>query len=159
MTHRPHAPVSVPRAMLLASAAALVMSVLLLLASWGARAAIGAYDDSPDANIGAGMLLTFVPVLVAPLLAWPLLRLVRLPRPGLTALVFAVPYLVLSFVGLTVWVWIDTAVPVGSAYTEVDPLLTMGAVDAVVSVLSLSGAALVTSRLHAAGHARQGAGG
>ncbi|XKK41111.1 transporter [Nocardiopsis sp. ARC36] len=159
MTHRPHTPVSAPRAMLLAAAAALAMSVLLLLAAWVARAAIGAHDDSPDANIGAGMLLTFVPVLVAPLLAWPLLRLVRLPYPGLTALVFAVPYLVLSFVGLTVWVWIDTAIPVGSAYTEIDPMLTMGAVDAVVSVICLSGAALVTSRLHAAGHARQSAGG
>jgi len=155
MSYRPPVPVPAARAILLAAVAALIASALLLLATWGARAYIGAYHPTPDANIGAGMLLTALPVLLAPLLSWPLLRLLRLPHPGLTALFSVPPLLILSFVGLMLWVEVDVRMPVDSAYTSVDPLLTTGAVDAVVLVLSLAAAALVTSRLHAARHARE----
>ena len=155
MTYRPLTPVSAPRAVLLAAVAALIASVLLLLAAWGLRAYIAAYHPTPDANIGAGMLLTALPVVLAPLLAWPLLRLVRLPYPGLTALISVPPLLVLSFAGMMLWVEVDLRMPVDSAYTAIDPLLTSGAVDAVVLAASLAIAALVTSRMHAARHARE----
>lgn len=150
MSYRPQSPVSAPRVVLLATTAALVTSALLLLATWGARAYIAAYHPTPDANIGAGMLLTFVPALLSPLVAWPLLRLVRLPFPGFTALIAALPYFVLSVIGMMVWGAIDSRMPIESAYTSIDPLLTMGVVDALALAVALSGAALVTAGVHRA---------
>jgi hypothetical protein len=59
-------------------------------------------DEVIGANIGAGMVAVLLPFLLGPLLAWPLLRLFRVARPGPAVLVSLPLYLV--WAGVLLWV-------------------------------------------------------
>ncbi|OOC55533.1 MULTISPECIES: transporter [Nocardiopsis] len=143
MTYRPQAPVPLPRAILLATAAAFAAVALSHLVGWAVSQYLEALHTTPDANIGAGLALLLLPVPLAPVLVWPLVRMVRLPYPALTALAVALPYL-LSAMG----VW-----QLCMSFTDpAPPLVSVGflaVADALALTVVLAATAVLTTRHHA----------
>lgn len=152
MNHRSPAPA--PRTVLLAVAAALAATALAHLAGWAVAHAMDAAHTAPDANIGAGMALLLLPFPLAPVLAWPLARAVRLPRPGTTALVCAPVYLVLAVGVWTLWPGAADRVPRTSfLHPVLDSVWSLVATNAVILTITL-----VTAALLVRGRSARGAG-
>ncbi|WP_047871819.1 hypothetical protein [Nocardiopsis sp. RV163] len=144
MNHRSPAPASVPRTVLLASAAALAAVALAHLAGWGVAHAMDAAHTAPDANIGAGMALLLLPFPLAPVMAWPLALAARLPRPGTTALVCAPAYLLLAVVVWTLWPGAADRTPQGSfLHPVLESAWSLVAANALVLAVALVAAALI----------------
>ncbi|PDP89251.1 transporter [Glycomyces fuscus] len=137
-------PAPASRTVLLAVAAALAATALAHLAGWAVAQAMDAAHTTPDANIGAGMALLLLPLPLAPVLAWPLLRAVRLPRPGVTALVGAPVYLVLAVGVWLLWSGNIDRVPRDSPlYPVAESVWTLVAGNAVSLGIALVTAALL----------------
>ncbi|MFD6953201.1 transporter [Nocardiopsis sp. TSRI0078] len=150
MTHRPHAPVPVPRAILLAAAAALAATALSHLVGWAVSQYLDSVHDTPDANIGAGLALILLPVPLAPVLAWPLVRTVRLPHPALTTLLGALLYLPLAVGAWGLWASALDGTRVGSLLAPVlGSVWSLAAAEAVALAVALAASAVLTTRHHA----------
>ncbi|WP_435110855.1 transporter [Nocardiopsis synnemataformans] len=142
MNHRSPAPA--PRTVLLAVAAALAATALAHLVGWGVAHAMDAAHTAPDANIGAGMALLLLPFPLAPVMAWPLVWAVRLPRPGITALVCAPVYLVLAVGVWTLWPGAVDRVPQTSfLHPVLESTWSLVAANAVILAIALATAALI----------------
>jgi hypothetical protein len=94
---------SAPRTALLGASAAVAAALLAHGIGWTAGSLMVAAleDEVIGANIGAGMVAVLLPFLLGPLLAWPLLRLFRVARPGPAVLVSLPLYLV--WAGVLLW--------------------------------------------------------
>ncbi|WP_150236740.1 transporter [Nocardiopsis quinghaiensis] len=150
MTYRPRTPVPAPRAILLAAVAAFAAAALSHLVGWAVSQYLEAVHTTPDANIGAGMALFLLPVPLAPVLAWPLLRAVRLPCPALTALAGALPYLLLATGAWQLCVSVTDRFPADSPLDS--PLVFAGSLavaNAVALTVALAATAVITTRHHA----------
>ncbi|MEV6823156.1 transporter [Nocardiopsis dassonvillei] len=144
MNHRSPAPASVPRTVLLASAAALAAVALAHLVGWGVAHAMDAAHTAPDANIGAGMALLLLPFPLAPVMAWPLALAVRLPRPGTTVLVCTPVYLLLAVVVWTLWPGAADRTPQDSfLHPVLESTWSLVAANALILAVALVAAALV----------------
>jgi hypothetical protein len=148
MNHRSPAPASTPapvsRTVLLAVAAALAAVALAHLVGWGVAHAMDAAHTAPDANIGAGMALLLLPFPLAPVMAWPPARALRLPRPGITALICAPVYLLLAVGVWTVWPGAADRVPQTSfLHPVLESTWSLAAANALILAVTLVAAALV----------------
>ncbi|WP_017571264.1 hypothetical protein [Nocardiopsis halotolerans] len=150
MTHRPHAPVAVPRAILLAAIAAFASVLLAHLLGWAVSQLMEAAHTAPDANIGAALALLLLPVPLAAVLVWPLVRTVRLPYPAITALTSTPPYLLLSVGVWRLWTPILDRVPVDSPLSTLPvSVATLALANAVALTAVLATVAVFTTRHHA----------
>ncbi len=144
MNHHSPAPAPASRTVLLAVAAALAAAALAHLVGWGVAHAMDAAHTAPDANIGAGMALLLLPFPLAPVMAWPLVWAVRLPRPGITALVCTPVYLVLAVGVWTLWPGAADRVPQTSfLYPVLESTWSLVAANAVILAVALVPAALL----------------
>jgi hypothetical protein len=73
------------------------VTVIVTLLARGIAAAVNALWPTPDANIGLGLLLFAVEIVLIPLGVWLALRLVRIPRPALGAAGTPVVFLIALF--------------------------------------------------------------
>lgn len=138
MSHVSHVPVS--RLFLSASATALAAVCLAHLVGWGVGGYLLLSDPVPDANIGAGLALVLLPPPLAAVLVWPMALLTRLPRPGVTALIAAPPYLVVSGAVYLLWTRVEDHTVPGAlrAITGSVGALVVAEVLVLTSVLALT---------------------
>ncbi|WP_159943911.1 MULTISPECIES: transporter [unclassified Nocardiopsis] len=140
-----------PRVPLAAAAAALAAVALGHLVGWGASRLLDIGHTTPDANIGAGIALILLPLPVAALLVWPLVRLLRMPRPRTTALVAAPLYLLLGGGVWMLWISAVSGLPPGSPLSDlVESLWTLAAAQTLILAPVLGGTAWFLRRRAAA---------
>ncbi|GLU49067.1 hypothetical protein [Nocardiopsis ansamitocini] len=134
------------RDFLVAAGTGAVAGILSYGLTHGIAAVVLAVTDPPDANIGLGILMMALNVLLVPLLSWPALRGLGVSSPGLSALFGGIIHLALLIVLVPVGNTVDGALVQSSAAAPVS--IAVGLIAAAVQAgLGLGVGALAARRI------------
>ncbi|TDQ45988.1 hypothetical protein [Actinorugispora endophytica] len=110
-------PMTPLRAALTGAAVGAVASTVSYFAGQGVGWLVSEIAPTPDANIGLGMAMTALSFVLAPLLAWPMLRVLGVPAPGRSVLITVPFHVVFSFGLLMGASVLDPAPPFGFVWS------------------------------------------